>query len=154
MRVRRRSAWVLSVLVGSACVALIAGSAAAGEPLTRKAFQKQANDLCRTGNIAIGQVFNDTFKGVEAGKELPPELIAVAADAAVPILRDTLDRVEDLDGPAAFEQRVDKMLGQYRAVADDIEDDPELILSEDDLFVKPDIVAKRLGLRRCVQEPG
>ena len=89
---RRRFACVLTALLMATAVAAVFGApAGAGEQLTKAAFRKQANDLCRLGNVAIGQVFNDTFEGVAAGEELPPDLIAIAADGAVPILRDMLE---------------------------------------------------------------
>ncbi len=68
----------------------------------------------------------------------------------MPIFREMLDAVEGLEGPPAFEKKVDKLLDQYRAVADDIEDDPALVFDES-IWEKPDKVAKRLSVRDCVQ---
>jgi hypothetical protein len=152
MRRRHRFGPITVVLAGFVLAVPLAGQVAAGEDLTKKAFQRRANDLCGAGNRAIGEVFNSTFEGVDPDDELPPALIQLAADGALPILRDMLDRVGDLEGPPAFEKKVGRMLDQYRAVADDIEADPQRIVTEDDLFERPDKAARRLGLRRCVQE--
>jgi hypothetical protein len=78
----------------------------------------------------------------------------VAADGALPIFRTSLDDIEDLEGPSAYEKKVDKLLDQYRAVADDIENDPAIAFSsedENDIWAKADKQAKKLGLRDCRQ---
>lgn len=153
MRVRRSSRLLVVLLLSIALVVGLTGPAGAGVHLTEKQFRRDANLLCRATNVAITQVFEDAFKDVGSGAALPPDQIAAAATGAVQLLRTMLDRVEQLDGPAAFEKQVDRMLDQYRAVTDRIEDDPQIIFDEGGIFGKPDKVAARLGLRRCVQEP-
>ena len=153
MRVCRRSRLLAVLLVSTAVGPCLTGPAIAGVHLTEKQFRRDANLLCRATYVAIAQVFEDAFKDVGSGDTLPPERVATAANGAVQLLRAMLDRVEALDGPARYEQKVDRMLDQYRAVTDRIADDPQMIFDEGGIFGKPDKVAVRLGLRRCVQEP-
>jgi hypothetical protein len=151
---RRRRFLILAGLLASTALAVgAAGPAAAGEGLTKSAFRKEANTLCKIAYDAIAEVFENTFAGATPSVDLPPEQIAAAANGAVLLFRGMLDRVEALDGPAAYERKVDRMLDQYRVVAADIEDDPQIIFDEGGIFGKPDKVAARLGLRGCVQEP-
>jgi hypothetical protein len=151
MRTSRWSVLICAVLLTITAVVASVGPAGAGGRLTKKAFRAQANALCRDANVEIGQVFDDALDELPGPGELPPELRRAVRDGALPIFREMLDRVEGLDGPAAFERQVDGMLDGYRAVADDIEDDPRLAISEDPIWRRPDRAAKRLGLRQCVQ---
>ena len=153
MRVRLRRRLVVCLLISTAAGVTLAQSASAGEHLTRKAFQKEANQVCQVAYDAIAKVFENTLGGVGSGDSLPPERIAAAANGALFVFRGSLDRIEGLDGPAAYEKQVDRMLDQYRVVADRIEHDPQIIFDDRGIFGKPDNVARRLGLRRCVQEP-
>ena len=153
MRRRHRSR-ILAGLLGSITLVVgVTGPAAARERLTTQEFRKEANGLCRVAYDAIAEVFENTFAGATPSVDLPREQIAAAANGAVLLFRGMLDRIEALDGPTAYERKVDRMLDQYRVVADDIEDDPQIILDEGGIFGKPDKVAARLGLRSCVQEP-
>ncbi len=154
MRPRHRSRILAGLLVSTALGLGVPGpAAAAGERLTTQEFRKEANSLCRVAYDAIAAVFENTFAGATPSVELPPEQVAAAANGALLLLRGMLDRVEALDGPATYERKVDRMLDQYRVVAGAIEDDPQIIFDEGGIFGKPDKVAARLGLRRCVQEP-
>lgn len=148
----RRCTLLLVTLVSTASFAAVsAGPAAAGEQLTKKELQQEANQFCEVANTALGEAFAAVFEGLPENVELPSEAVEAAVDAGLPIFREVLDAVDRLDGPSAFEKKVDKMLDQYRAVADDIEDDPTLAFDEADIWVKPDKVAKRLGLDDCIQ---
>ena len=153
MRVRRGTRLLAVLLASTALGVGLTGPVAAGVQLTEKQFKRDTNLLCRATYVAITQVFEDAFQGVVSGDALPSEQVAAAANDALQLLRAMLDRIEALDGPVAYEKKVDRMLDQYRAVADRIEDDPQIIFDEGGIFGKPDNAAARLGLRRCVQEP-
>lgn len=150
---RGRSRLLAVLLVSTALGVGPIGPAGAGEALTKKQLQTSANLLCRATYVAITQVFEDAFQGVGSGDALPPERVATAANDAVQLLRTMLDRIEDLDGPAAYDKKVHRMLDQYRVVTRAIVDDPQIIFDDAGIFGKPDKAAVRLGLRRCVQEP-
>jgi hypothetical protein len=138
--------------VGAFAAFSSAGAAGAGEQLTKKEFRAQANQFCETASVALGVVFNDAFADLPEGQALPQAALEAAIATALPIFRQSLDAVEGLEGPEAFEKKVDKMLDQYRAAADEIEDDPQLAFVDDDaIWTKPDKAAKKLGLEDCVQ---
>ncbi|MBA2327417.1 MAG: hypothetical protein H0V95_12355 [Actinobacteria bacterium] len=132
--------------------AAFAGVAAAGE-LSKKEYKAEINDVCVSANEDLGVVFEEVFADLEEDEEPSPEQQQAAADDALPIFRQMLDDIEDLDGPKALKKKVDKLVDGYRDVADEIEDDPEIVFSADaeDPFVKLDKQAAKLGLDDCVQ---
>jgi len=131
--------------------AAFASVAAAGE-LSKKEYKAEINDHCATANEELGVVFDEVFGEFEEGEELSPEQIQEAADRALPIFRQLLDAVEEFEGPSRLEKKVGKLVDQYRDVADDIEENPEIAFSGDeDPFEKADKRAEKLGLDECAQ---
>jgi hypothetical protein len=149
---RFRTRATTALLTLGLATAAFAGVAAAGE-LSKKEYKAEINDICATGNEDLGEVLEEVFAEGGEDEELTPEQQQAAADAALPIFRQMLDDIEDLDGPKSLERKVDKLVDGYRDVADEIEDDPAVVFSADaeDPFAKPDKQAKKLGLKKCVQ---
>ena len=144
----RVAAAVLSVgIVGAA----FASPAGAGERLTKKEFRQEANSICEAGNVALGAVFDAAFGEFSSLSEVPEQVLADAVQEAVGLFRDALDDVEEVEGPAAFDKKVDKVLDRYRDTADEIADDPERAFSDEDIWAQADKAARKLGLRECVQ---
>lgn len=133
--------------------AAFAGVAGAGGELSKSEYKAEINDVCATANEDLGAVFEEVFAELEEGDEPTPEQQQAAADGALPIFRQMLDDIGDLDGPKALDKKVDKLVDGYRDVADEIEDDPAVVFSADakDPFKKLDKQAKKLGLTECAQ---
>jgi hypothetical protein len=148
--VRRFTALSTTVMTLAVATAAFAGVAAAGEQLSKKQFLKEGNAICKSANQEIDAVFEQVLGDSTA--EPTDEQFAAAAAGAIPIFRTALDDVEGLQGPASLEKQVDKLIGQYRDVADDIEADPASAFSpETDVFAKADKLAKKVGLKTCAQ---
>ena len=150
----RRFRALVTVLIVSGLAALaFGGVASAGEQLSKKEYKAEINDLCVAANEDLNAAFEEIFTDFE--EEPTPEQQQAAADAGLPIFRQMLDDIEDLDGPDALKKKVDKLVDGYRDVADQIEDDPSVVFSADpdaeDPFVKPDKQARKLGLDECAQ---
>ena len=132
------------------------GVANAGEQLTKKQFLKQANAICETATEGISSAFAAALDSLTPNSQPPPEeaqaALAAAVAGAVPIFRNALAEIEALDGPTAFEKKVDRLLDEYASDLDDVEADPTLAVGED-LFTRPDRRAQRLGLKECIQNP-
>lgn len=148
-----RKVVVTALLTLGLATAAFAGTAAAGGELSKKEYKAEINDRCVTANEDLNAVFEEIFTDFE--EEPTPEQQQAAADAGLPIFRQMLDDIEDLDGPNALKKKVDKLVDGYRDVADQIEDDPSIVFSSDpdaeDPFAKPDKQAKKLGLEECAQ---
>jgi hypothetical protein len=149
---RFRTRATTALLTLGLATAAIAGVAAAGE-LSKKEYKAEINDICAAGNEDLGEVLEEVFAEGGEDEELTPEQQQAAADAALPIFRQMLDDIEDLDGPKALENKVGKLVDGYRDVADEIEEDPAVVFSADaeDPFAKLDKQARKLGLRKCAQ---
>lgn len=151
MRRLRTRATTAVLTLGLATVAF-AGVAAAGE-LSKKEYKAEINEVCATANEELGAVLEEVFAEGGEDEELTPEQQQAAADAALPIFRQMLDDIEDVDGPKSLEKRVDKLVDGYRDVADEIEEDPAVVFGaeSENPFAKPDKRAEKLGLEECVQ---
>jgi hypothetical protein len=125
-------------------------SAASGEALSKKAYLSAANGVCATTNKALATIFDNAFKG--AGDSGPSDAqIQAAAEDAVPVLRDGLDKIDDLEGPPAVDKKVGKVLDAYRKVLDKIEDDANGAFEKGDPFAKADKAASKAGIKECSQ---
>ena len=151
---RRARALVIVLIAIGFATAAFGGIAGAGEGLSKKEYRAEANDICATANEELGAVFEEVFGDFEEDQVPTAEQQRAAADAALPIFRQMLDDIEDLDGPSTLEKKVGKLVDGYRDVADEIEADPAVAFGPEaeDPFVKPDKQAKKLGLDDCVQE--
>ncbi len=149
---RQGTKLAMATLLSVGLTAAFTGVAGAGEELTKKEFQREADDICETAGQELGAVFGEVFAGIPEDVEPPAGAIEEAVGRALPIFREALDDIEALDGPSGYEKKVDKMVDQYAAVADDIEEDPGIAFGEEDIWRKPDKQAKKLGLRSCVQD--
>jgi hypothetical protein len=147
---RARTLVTAALLTLGLATAAFAGVAAAGE-LSKREYKGEINDLCETAEDDLGVVFEEVFAGLEEDEEPSPEQQQAAADGGLPILRQMLDDIEDLDGPKALKKKVDKLVDGYRDVADQIEEDPAVVFSADaeDPFAKLDKKARKLGLDDC-----
>jgi hypothetical protein len=131
-------------------VAGLGVSAASGEALSKKAYLSAANGVCKTTNKALETIFSKAFKG--AGNDGPSDAqVEAAAQEAVPVLRDGLDKVDDLEGPTAVDQKVGKVLDAYRKALDKIEADPNGAFEKGDPFAKADKAAAKAGIKECAQ---
>jgi hypothetical protein len=131
-----------------------AGVAAAGEQLSKKQFLKEANAACKEMYKAIDANFEEHFAGFEADEQPSPAQIEVGIAGAVEIFHAAATDIEALEGPAALEQKVDKFLEQFNTVVEEFDADPQSAFAEELIgypFAKPDKVARRIGLKECVQ---
>jgi hypothetical protein len=65
-----------------------------------------------------------------------------------------MERRHRHDLPGALEQKVDSFLDRFNAVVDQFEADPQSAFAEELSgypFVKPDKLARKIGLKECVQ---
>jgi hypothetical protein len=149
---RARTLLTTALLTLGLATAAFAGVAAAGE-LSKSDYKREINDLCVSANEDLDGVFEEVFADLEEDEEPSPEQQQAAADGALPIFRQVLDDIEDLDGPKALEKKVGKLVDGYRDVADEIEEDPAVVFSADaeDPFAKLDKQARKLGLKKCAQ---
>lgn len=129
-------------------VAGVGVSAASGETLNKKAYLKAANAVCTTTNKSLSAVFGKTI-----GSNAQPSdaQVAAAIGEAVPIFRKGLDDIDALEGPSALDKKIGKVLAAYSDVLDKIEADPKGAFGKSDPFAKVDKLARKAGIKECVQ---
>jgi hypothetical protein len=131
-----------------------AGVAAAEELLDKKQFVKAANARCKKMHKAIDANFEEQFAGLEEDAEPSPAQVEAGVARLIEILGGAATDVEALQGPAALEEKVDAFLDRFNAVVDKFETDPQSAFAEELSgypFAKPDKIARRIGLKECVQ---
>jgi hypothetical protein len=140
----------ISLVTVGIVVAGLGVSAASGDALSKKAYLSAANGVCKTTNKALEAVFTKAFEGTGDNGPTDAE-VEDAAREAVPVLRDGLDKIDDLEGPTAVDKKVGKVLDAYRKVLDKIEDDPNGAFKNEDPFAKADKAARKAGIKECTQ---
>ncbi len=138
------------VTVGVVVAGLGVG-AASGEALSKKAYLSAANGVCKTTNKALETVFNTAFKGLGKNDQPSDAQIAAAVSDAVPIFRKGLDDIDALEGPAAVDKKVGKVLAAYNDALDKVEADPRGAFSKKNPFAKADKAARKAGIKDCAQ---
>ncbi len=148
---RARALTVAAVLALGLVGTAFAGIAGAGGDLSKKEYLKEINSICADNNDDLNAIFEEAFAGLDENEEPPPEAIEAAVNQAIPVFRGALDDIEALEGPSTLDKKVDKLVDEYRAVVDDIEEDPVGSFEGKDPFTKVDKKAKKLGLKQCAQ---
>jgi hypothetical protein len=135
--------------------AAFAGVAAAGE-LSKKEYKAGVNDICAAFAEERDAAFGEAFEGLDETEEPSPEQLAAALDTVIPIFREALGGIEELDGPNSLEKKVNKVVDQYRDILEAIEADLDVVTGEDaeDPFAAADKQARKLGIGDCAQGEG
>lgn len=151
---RRPAKFFIVTLVTVALTATAIAGAAADEQFSKKYFLKQANAVCKKAWKAIDANFAEKLAGLEANDEPSPAQIEAGVVGLVKILRAAATKVEALQGPASLERKVNTFLDRFNVVVDAFYADPQSAFAEELSgypFAKPDKLARRIGLKDCVQ---
>lgn len=151
------------VLVGATCLPEVVGAEALGgahhgvaakrkqsKRMSRKAFVKTANDICRQGTILREEAVDRHFGDLGEGR-LPS---AAMVDAFIveyqPIVEQQIDSIDMLRPPAILQKKVDRLIDTARdALADVLANPMSVILAVVSPFEKVNRRSKALGLDRC-----
>jgi hypothetical protein len=150
----RRGIFFIAVVTLGFTVSGVAAAAAADEPLSKKQFLREANATCKKMYKAVDANFEKQFAAVEEDEEPSPAQIEVAIARLVDLFRGAAADIEALRGPAALERNVDSFLDRFNAIVDQFEADPQSAFAEEVNgypFAKPDKLARKIGLKECIQ---
>jgi len=114
----------------------------------RASSGRRANVSCRRQQARRG----DVFAGLDQDEPPPPEALAAYAQEVVPILREGIEEIGDLEPPRRGQQRVARILGAYATAIDIIEADPNRLATGEDPFKASDMLAKNYGLEDCASD--
>jgi hypothetical protein len=116
---------------------------------TKSEFIKKADAVCKDFNVQIQKSVEDLPEDTSQS-----DVAQFTLDTAVPLFRDQLDKLRDLDVPAADADRVEQMWDDLDAGTDELEqklkDDPAGAFSEDyDPFGDVNKALNEYGLKEC-----
>jgi hypothetical protein len=133
------------------CVLGLGGVAAADgdEPLTKKQFIREADNVCRRARARTRRL-EAKFFGDWKDPKLDPATLAAFVEANAPVIQNAIDRVRALEEPKADRKRVNRMLDALQGELDAVADDPSALLVSDP-DVESDHLAQAYGFAVCGQ---
>lgn len=151
---RRARALVTALFTCGVATVVFAATAAAGGELSKSEYLEEANAICAAANEEIDAAFEEAFAGVESEEDIDPSVVEdLVIQTLVPAIRVGIADIAVLDGPSKVERKVNKALDQYSDAVDEIEDDPLILLDEEnDPFEKADKAARKAGLTECAED--
>ena len=138
-------------------IALMAGGAAAGcggddeeEPLSKAEYIKQGDAICKKGNAELQKEADEMFKDLgENEQPSEEELGPFVEDVIKPNLESQLNDLRDLSPPEGDEDEVKAIYDKLEEGLGKVQDDPALLLSEDDPLQPATDAAGEYGFKEC-----
>lgn len=133
-------------------------SAGDGAPLSKAAFIKQADEICKKGSEEVKAEFaaylkENKIKEIGEGKETEAEVearVEEVIEAAIPTLQQQLDGIGALTPPAADQAQVDAYLEAAEEGIETGKKNPvELFTETEKVLAKSDKLAKEIGFKVC-----
>jgi hypothetical protein len=118
------------------------------EPLTKKQFIKQGDQVCLDVEAQADQLAAQYFGALPSGQD--PDLVTLTAfwEAYAPVVDGEIDDLRALDEPKADRKRVKKLLAAVQDGVDTVTDDPA-VLFDSEPFAKADRLAQAYGFKVC-----
>lgn len=122
------------------------------EPISKDAFVKQANQICKA---TVGAVIAKVGPAIEKAQKNPDaDQRAIEADllrtVMAPELRGEVEEIGVLGTPSGASSQIEQFLAAVLSVADEIEDDPEAFAQANaTFFAKSTRLADSYGLESC-----
>jgi hypothetical protein len=116
--------------------------------LTKAAFLKQGNAICKKGNQQINQAANKQFPKGE--KHTKADYNKFATDTVIPSIQSQIDGIRALGAPTGDEAKVTAIVDSAQADLDKTKQDPTLFTSNKaDPFAATNKLANAYGLKVC-----
>jgi hypothetical protein len=156
-----------SKLIVLACCALASGLIAAcgggddngggdsgGSALTKEEFTAKANEICTQGQQKIEQVQKDVQAKIQSDPTQAANAIQEVVGQLVPVIRDTLNQIGELNPPAELQSKLDEFTTKANDAIDQLEQDPTKVTQGDNPFAELQPLATELGIQDCGQSTG
>lgn len=118
-----------------------------GVALSAEEFLEEGNAICAAGNRELDQLARETFTG--EGQPSPEE-VEQFASGMIPSIQGQIDAIRALSPPEELAADVEEFLSTAEESLGELEDDPQLLLSEDEgPFVETNEQAAAIGLTEC-----
>ena len=120
--------------------------------LSKAAFLKQGNAICKKGNQQINQTANQTFTKKKYPNGPPPKSVQTkfATDTVIPNIQTQIDGVKALGAPTGDEAKVKAIVVSAQAALDKAKADPTILFKNStDPFAKSNKLTNAYGLTAC-----
>ena len=128
-----------------------------GGGTTKAGFIEKADAVCAEAEAKTEDIVR--AKAENPAKPTPPEVLAVVKEL-IPVQRDTLAQIRDLEKPEGDEDQINEFLDKADAATDEVEqiDDPQQAVAaveasgtRADPFYEANQVAEEYGLQKCAE---
>lgn len=129
-------------------VASLFAAACGGDALSEEEFVDQANEICADGSERLDALSADIEEEL-GGEEPTEEQIAEFAGDFADELRGQIEDLRNLEGPSDLEGELDSILDDGEQIADQLDEDPSSLTSDEDAFDDINSRFEALGLDEC-----
>ncbi|HEY6730437.1 MAG TPA: hypothetical protein VI039_05370 [Solirubrobacterales bacterium] len=119
-------------------------------PLTRAEFQKQANEICKTGHQEAEASFEEASQGSKPGDFDDAAKEDLVTEAFVDPYSEMVEGLQDLSPPAGDEQEVEAIIAAMEKGLERLEDDPLSGLTSVSMFKEANKLNAKYGLESCI----
>jgi len=129
-----------------------AGSTASGEPLSKKGYIEQGDQICAQGTLEIAKRAQERFGTTQPAST--EEVEAFAKEDVAVVLQGQADDLRALPPPKGDEQEVHAIYDAVQDGIDKLEADPSLLIQNDvgGAFDEADHRAQDYGFQQCGSE--
>jgi hypothetical protein len=122
-----------------------------GEPLSKKDYIAQGDEICAQGTLEIAKKAQDRFGGQPSSTD---EVETFAKEDVAPTLQNQADQLRALPAPKGDEQTVEAIYDELDSAIAQLEDHPEILLQSDvgGAFDKADKLAQDYGFQQCGEQ--
>jgi ABC-type glycerol-3-phosphate transport system substrate-binding protein len=122
--------------------------------LSKAEFIKQADAICTKGNESIETEANEFAEenNVNTKKPKRAQQEEVIIDVVAPGVRRQGEEIAELGAPSGDEEEIDAIVAAVEEGADELEEDPGLLISGKNPLAKGSKMADSYGLKVCGEE--
>jgi hypothetical protein len=141
------AAVLVAGLVAAGCGSSSSSSTSTTAAITKAAFLKQGNAICRKGNQQINAAGKKVFS--KNKKPTQAQMTKFANDTLVPKIQAEISGVKALGAPAGDQAQVNAIVNSAQAALDKGKKDPTLLASNNHLFDQTNKLTNAYGLTAC-----
>ena len=141
----------VKVIVVVSVVGVVVGTAgtAFAKPLTETQWKKQGNTICRQINNEINEIGNEAFAELGQDEEPTEAQLTAYVEQLQPVISNGLVSINKLQEPKSVRKGLTKFNREVTEVLVALDDDPTILLGNEDPFEDASKAAKAVGLKTC-----
>jgi hypothetical protein len=141
----------VKMVVAVAVVGVVVGAAgtAFAKPLTESQWKKQGNAICRQINNEINDIGNEAFAELGPDEEPSAAQLTAYVEQLLPAIETGLVSINKLQEPKSVRKGLTRFNREVTGVLVALDDDPTILLGNEDPFEDAGKAAKAVGLKAC-----